>query len=217
MLRTLFLAAGLALGASLAGAQVYYGDQYTSQQDIENNVIAALARSAALRGSNINVASRNDTIFLSGTVRDRGDIDRAERIASRVPGVREVRANLQVVGGRPRTDEEMGFTRVPDDQLARRVATILNSRVFTDGSMYQQWAAGYELGGPNYQVNVEADDGTVVLDGQVPSSQAFRRSIQTARSIPGVRAVDASGLQVEYGYGDSLYRDESDYFPYFGE
>lgn len=212
MLRTLFLAAGLALGASLAGAQVYSDNQSTSQQDLENDVIAALARSAALRGSNINVANRNNSIFLSGTVRDRSDIDRAERIASRVPGVQDVRANLRVVGGGPLTDEYTTFPQVSDDQLARRVASTLNSRVFTDASMYQQWAAGYELGGPNYEVNVEADEGTVTLDGQVPSSQAFRRSIQAARNIPGVRAVDASGLEVNYGYNN-----QSDYFPYFGD
>lgn len=45
-------------------------------------------------------------------------------------------------------------------------------------------------------ISVETNEGVVTLTGSVPTASAKNRAVQDARSIKGVKSVDASGLTV---------------------
>lgn len=72
-------------------------DGKLGDEAIEDAVRAALRRDAATTDLQIEVLVRNGVAHLRGRVSDLDDADNAEDVASRVPGVREVVEELDVV------------------------------------------------------------------------------------------------------------------------
>ena len=72
---------------------------------LEEAVVTELHEDAATAGLNVEVTSVNGIVYLRGIVDDLDDVDNAEAVAARVPGVLEVRDELQVrassQGGEP--------------------------------------------------------------------------------------------------------------------
>jgi len=65
---------------------------------ITTKVKTALIRSDEVDANDVQVETYKGTVQLSGFVRDREDIDRAEELASNVDGVRQVRNDLRYRG-----------------------------------------------------------------------------------------------------------------------
>ena len=72
-------------------------DGKLGDEAIEDAVRAALRRDAATTSLEIEVLVRDGVAHLRGRVADLDDADNAEDVASRVPGVREVKEELDVV------------------------------------------------------------------------------------------------------------------------
>lgn len=71
-------------------------DRHPGDEAIADAVRQELAEDAATTDLNIVVAVRNGVVHLRGQVSDLDDVDNAEEVASRVPGVREVVEELEV-------------------------------------------------------------------------------------------------------------------------
>jgi hypothetical protein len=71
-------------------------DGRLGDEAIEDAVRAALRRDAATTSLEIEVLVRDGVAHLRGRVSDLDDADNAEDVASRVPGVREVKEELEV-------------------------------------------------------------------------------------------------------------------------
>lgn len=149
---------------------------------LEDRVVIRLARSASLAGSEIDVSGEDRRITLMGRVDDETDRTRAERIASRTPGVRGVVNHLEIDGDRGvrarRTDEQI----VPD--VAEAIAESFPRARAARGPLF-----GWRVESDRWEFSVEADGGDVVLDGTIASSRDVRRAVESARSVPGVRRV----------------------------
>lgn len=186
--------------SSVRGDRSASGSDYGSdraamrEEQIKNNISSRLARSASLEGSDIDVSVDDRTAHLEGVVRAEQDKERAEQLARRVSGVREVENDIRVdeeaVAGR--MDQE-----VTDQELAQRVAHHLADEVFTAADVEEQWLYGWELEGYNWELEVEADGRTIILEGTVPERSDIYRAIASARDVKGVRSVDGGGLHTE--------------------
>ena len=71
-------------------------DPYVRESALRAQVAANLAASRSLSGSNVVVTSVDGTMVLDGVVAESSDLDRAELIAGRTPGVVGVVNRLQV-------------------------------------------------------------------------------------------------------------------------
>ena len=82
-----------AVRASLPQSGIPQGDD-----EIREGVIAALRSDAATTDLDIDVSVVDRVVFLRGTVSSLEEADLAESVASRVPGIEEVREELNIAG-----------------------------------------------------------------------------------------------------------------------
>ena len=89
-------------------------------------------------------------------------------------------------------------TNVPDDELARRVARQVASAVPGAKTGEDWWLEGWRVEGPDNVWNfvIEANDGRVFLEGDVPRLSIMRKAIDAARQTQGVLSV-RSDLELE--------------------
>jgi osmotically-inducible protein OsmY len=170
---------------------------------LDHRVAARLARSRSLAGSEINVNSEGQTVTLRGTVESEEAKQRAERLAMKTTGVREVRNELTV-------DKQAVAARrnvnVSDADLSKQVAERLVREVFPGARVDEDFLFGWEVEGATFEVEVEVDDGHVTLEGDVPAREDIFQAIQATRNVPGVRSVD-SDLRID--------RTDFGYYPYY--
>jgi osmotically-inducible protein OsmY len=161
-------------------------DPYARESALRAVVSSRLAASRSLAGSNIVVSSQNGTMILAGTVAEPDDIARAEVIAQRTPGVVAVVSQLKVDPAL--YAQTRAVTDLTDADLARRVTERLAAE-FNAGDIDRKWEYGYEIEAENLELDVAADDGEVILSGEVPTYDALGRAVAVARTVPGVIAV----------------------------
>lgn len=114
--------------------------------------------------SDIGVRVEAGTAFLMGHIQDIAIEERAADVVSRVPGIRNVLSELEIAAGAP----------VDDIGLADDVAEALSEDpriVF-------------------YDLDVQADEGHILLLGQVDTPAEVEFATQVAESVPGVRSVE---------------------------
>jgi osmotically-inducible protein OsmY len=162
-------------------------------QALANQVNMRLASRSSLAGSQIQATAQGNNVTLTGTVPEQDMKERAVAIAKQTPGVSNVTDQITVRAG-------AAFAEVDDDQLAKNVAQALAQK-FPGARAEEQWLFGWQVIGNNIEVDVEADDGRIMLDGDVQTSQQIIDAIQAARQVSGVRAVEAVDLEIDSDEG----------------
>lgn len=180
-------------------------DLYVRESALRAQVAANLAASRSLAGSNVVVTSTNRTVVLDGTVAEDRDLDRAELIARRTPGVVGVVNQLRVAPNLATRAEALD-----DAQLAKRVSERLAAE-FERAHLERRWEYGYGVEADSVELDINADDGEVMLSGTLPSYDALGRAITIARGVPGVQAVRSN---VRIDVGDDPSPRESDVGPF---
>ena len=173
-------------------------------QMIADRVALLLAASPSLEGLSITVTANQRAITLDGTVPDNNAKQRATVIAQRTRGVRSVTDNLDVRAS------DNPPRHVSDQQLAKDVAQKLARTTFPQANAAQQSPFDWRVDGPNWQFDVDADQGTISLNGSVDNYADVQRAVQSARQVAGARSVNGSALHVNDMHGFTGFR----YGPY---
>jgi osmotically-inducible protein OsmY len=153
--------------------------------EVRGRVVERLAASRSLQGSTVWVTVADGQVVLRGLVADDRAAQRAIELARRTPGVRGVRSELRTEP----TLAEWLRTEVTDEVLAREVAERIAAEAFPNARSSEDWIFGWEIDGRNFELDVDADMGTVTLSGSVPSAEDAERALSVARRTPGVRSV----------------------------
>jgi osmotically-inducible protein OsmY len=152
----------------------------------KERVAVRLAQSRALAGARIRTdepAGGDGDVTLRGVVRDEPQRQRAIRIAARTPGVSRVDDALAV-------DRALAPPApLSDEAIARSVAEALAADDTLDARVGEGWLFGWRVDGSDWSVEVEVDDGDVLLAGNAPLQQHIYAFILEAREVPGVRSV----------------------------
>src|SRR5882724_9814761 len=129
----------------------------------------ALLTSEGLTGFKINVDTVDGRVKLHGTVPSAQEKAKAEEVARKIEGAREVRNLIQVV---PKKQEDR--VEASDDQLKSRVRNALKN----DSALAHS------------DISVQSvNDGVVLLAGNADSMSAHLDAVATAARVPGVRRV----------------------------
>jgi hyperosmotically inducible protein len=136
---------------------------------ITASVKAALLAHPAAKAHQIDVETRDGIVQLNGYVDSAAGKTAAARVANVVSGVKGVDNNLTVDAGK-----RAPSVAVEDAAVTARVKTALGKEPTTK-------ATG---------INVDARDGTVLLNGYVDSESARTRATEVAGAVDGVRHVE---------------------------
>lgn len=134
--------------------------------EIKTLVSEALAQNAELAEKHIATDVKNRTVTLSGTVETAAQKNQADHIAWQVTGVQGVTDNLSAANAQTNPESV-------DDKLAHRV----------EFELYSTKAISLK------NVQIHADNGTVILTGNVSSRAEKLLAEKTAQSVEGVRKV----------------------------
>jgi osmotically-inducible protein OsmY/sporulation protein YlmC with PRC-barrel domain len=171
------------------------GQQPTDQQALQDRALADRAYSRLAeqaRGYIADVeiaAARNGEITLGGLVPDEQARQDALKIVRETQGVKNVVDQLKV--------DEKAMTgaqadRLAGEELARRVAQTLAT-----GTLEEGWARrdpsgqGWDIVGPGerWRLKVRAEQQTIILDGNAPSTVPASEITAAAEKVPGVQSV----------------------------
>ena len=142
-----------------------------SPVEMERNIEDALFANPATESYEVDVQAEEDgTVILSGTVQSWVEKDLAEQVTKTVAGVTEVRNDINV----------NEITNRTDVAIKAEVEERLRWNVLVDDGL----------------IDVSVEDGEVLLKGTVGSAAEKRKARRNAW-VPGVQAVNASGLKVE--------------------
>ena len=134
--------------------------------EIKTLVSEALAQNPELAEKHIATDVKNRTVTLSGTVETVAQKNQADHIAWQVTGVQGVTDNLSAANAQTNPESV-------DDKLAHRV----------EFELYSTKAISLKT------VQIHADNGTVILTGNVSSRAEKLLAEKTAQSVEGVRKV----------------------------
>jgi hyperosmotically inducible periplasmic protein len=134
--------------------------------EVKTIVIDRLARAPELQGKRLSVQVARQVVTLEGTVDSPAQKRAAEDVAVQVPGVQNLVSRLIVADGRSTPEG-------PDERLARRV----------EFELYSTKAVSLKT------VQIQSQDGTVVLSGSVPSRAEKLLAEKVAQSVDGVKKV----------------------------
>jgi len=167
----------------------YRSDESRRERDaaVRERIVERLAASRSLQGSDVWVAVADGHVTLHGRVADEASKVRAVEIARRTPGARAVKTDLH---SDPTLLEWASIQR-KDEVLAREVAERLVAEAFPRARLEEDWIFGWEIEADSFEIDVDADMGTVTLTGDVPDGEDAERAIAVARRTPGVRNVRA--------------------------
>jgi len=149
------------LGAGAADTKAVVSDSW-----ITSKTKIALFGDQRVKGSQVSVTTTHGMVYLHGKVDSAEAKSAAAAVAKGIDGVQSVKNDLQVV---PPT------TRKAVDANDKDIAKAVESRLSRDGQLKK--------------VDVRADAGVVTLSGSVPSINASAKASETARAVPGVKAV----------------------------
>jgi hyperosmotically inducible protein len=129
----------------------------------------SLLTSEGVTGFKINVDTVDGRVTLHGSVPSAAEKAKAEDVARKIEGVREVRNLIQVV---PKKQEDR--VEASDDQIKSRVQNALKN----DSALAHSDIAVQSV-----------NDGVVLLAGTADSMSAHLDAVATAARVPGVRRV----------------------------
>ncbi|MGE8496871.1 MAG: BON domain-containing protein [Pseudomonas sp.] len=160
-------------------------------QRFDDATLAATVKSKLLWNSNtegldIKVSAENGVITLSGHAQTPAAKELAGRLAENTDGVRTVNNLLDVGTVDNSTTGEV--RRVADN------AGAIISDAWITSKVKSSYFSSRNLDGLN--ISVKTRDGVVNLSGTVLSKDEKELAIETARSIRGVRGVEADALRV---------------------
>jgi osmotically-inducible protein OsmY len=192
----------------------------TAERMLEDQLYVRLAERAWV-GGDFRATVNQGVVTLSGTVPSEQSKQKMLRIARQTAGVTELRDQLRV-------DPSVSAQRdarapVGDSELAKRVAQKIAGAITGAKAGEEWWFSGWRVEGPDrhWNTTVEADNGAVTLEGDVPYDSIVRKSVEAALQVPGVRSV-RSEITIErtsgryspyYGYGPYGYGDGYPYGP----
>jgi osmotically-inducible protein OsmY len=138
---------------------------FHSDSDIHKDVADELRWDPSLQGDDIAVAVRDGVVTLAGYVRSYLDKWRAERVATRVKGVKAVANDLEV-------KLPSSSTR-SDPEIARAAVDALK----------------WNISVPHERVKVKVEDAWVTLEGDVDWYYQREAADRAVRSLTGVKGV----------------------------
>ena len=128
----------------------------------------ALLADQRVTSADIHVTTQRGVIALHGKVNSEAEQQAAGEIAQKTEGAREVSNQLTVV---PRED------RRAVDRMDKEIVKDVKRGIKSDSRL------------KHARIQVRADEGIVTLTGKSPSLATSVRASETARRVPGVRAV----------------------------
>jgi osmotically-inducible protein OsmY len=136
-----------------------------TDNDIQKDIIAELKTEPDLRDDDIAVGVRDGVVTLAGFVDSYADKWRAERVVSKVRGVKAVVNNMEV--------KLPSHARRPDPELARAAVNALQWNILV----------------PHDKIQVIVEDGWITLKGEVPWSYQREEAERAVRNLAGVKGV----------------------------
>jgi osmotically-inducible protein OsmY len=137
----------------------------TSDNDILKDVVAELKMEPSLRDDDIAVGVRDGVVTLAGFVDSYADKWRAERIASKIQGVKAVVNDLEV--------RLPSGSQRPDPELARAAIEALKWNILV----------------PHDRIQVIVEDGWITLKGEVDWYYQKEEAERSVRNLTGVKGV----------------------------
>jgi len=138
---------------------------FHSDSDIQRRVADELKWDPSLEDDDIAVAVRDGVVTLAGYVKSYLDKWRAERVASRVKGVKAVANDLEV--------RLPSSSSRPDPEIARAAVDALK----------------WNIAVPHERVKVKVEDGWVTLEGDVDWYYQREAADRAVRSLTGIKGV----------------------------
>ncbi len=151
-----------------------------SDADIRSDVVEPLTTDPATDAYEIDVSVEEGVVQLTGTVQSAQKRDLADYVASGVRGVLAVENDLIIEYGAERSDEE--------------IAAEIERRFDAD-----VWVS-------SRGIDIEVNDGVVMLDGAV-GSVAEKRRVKADAWVMGVDSVDVSGLEINWWDRETMRRE----------
>ncbi|MGE3275051.1 MAG: BON domain-containing protein [Vicinamibacterales bacterium] len=164
------------------------GRNYTSDDSLTTRVQSKFYLDDDVRGDQIDVSTDGGVVTLSGKVATEASRRRAVSLANNVAGVRDVKDELEVEVGAPRTMRPVPEVEDTDagDDAGRDLGERLGDGWITT-KVQAQYYLDTDLKGRD--IDVSTKDGVVTLTGQVETEPQRRLAIQTARDTDGVVSV----------------------------
>ena len=136
-----------------------------SDQNLKQNVLDELSWDPIINEANNGVTTRDGVVTLSGHVKTYGEKWAAERIASKVVGVKAIAQDIEVhfIG-----DEQRG-----DDEIAKHALNVISWDVFV----------------PHKVIKVKVEKGWVTLSGSVQWNFQKHNAESDIRRIAGVKGI----------------------------
>lgn len=195
---SLALAISLSFGASaaLAADQVRFAQdesssatQAVSDTWITTKVKAELAVADGVSSTDISVTTVDGVVTLTGVLPTSAAVDAAVAHTRSVEGVRDVDAAGLKVGDAAKLAAS-DHTGHEDTSLGQKVDdTWITTKVKTELATTE--------GVSSTEISVKTVDGVVTLSGALASDLAVKKAVAAARSVKGVRQVDATSLLVK--------------------
>jgi hyperosmotically inducible protein len=186
---SLSLGSGLALAANVAGSDEDHSSSATQAVTdtwITTKVKSELAVADGVSSTDISVTTVDGLVTLTGVLDTQSAVDAAIAHTRSVKGVRGVDAAGLKVGDAAKVaanhdgdgkSSSVGQA-VDDTWITTKVKAELAT---TDGVK-------------STDISVTTEDGVVTLSGALPSELAVKKAVAAARSVKGVRQVDATAL-----------------------
>lgn len=158
-------------GGAATGAYVLEGDERSAGQMWGDSSITAkinmeMANDAAVKARNIDVDTIDGRVLLTGMVDSEWEAERAVEIARKIPGVKEVKNNLQI-GSR-------SFTQVLADKV---IFTKIRNMLIQEPKFR------------SFNIDVDVYNGVVTLSGAVASQDQKDRVIEIAQATRGTVSI----------------------------
>jgi osmotically-inducible protein OsmY len=136
-----------------------------SDQNLKQNVLDDLSWDPIVNAAHIGVTARDGVVTLTGHVKNYGEKWAAERIVSKVVGVKAIAEEIEVrfVGDNPHQD----------DDIAKHALSVISWDVFV----------------PHKDIKVKVQNGWVTLSGSVQWFFQKRNAESDIRRIDGVKGV----------------------------
>ena len=184
-----------------------------SDADIQKDILAELKWEPSLRNDDVGIAVRDGVVTLAGFVDSYADKWKAERVASRVKGVKAVNAlewNILVPHDRIKVKVEKGWVTLEGDvewyyqkeEAERAVRSLTGVKGVSNLIMVRAQPAPSDVKrkirealqrGAQFdadRITVETQGGRVILRGTVRSYAEMRDAERAARNAPGVTDVE---------------------------
>ncbi len=184
--------------------------------------VAAALQNAQLNGYDIEIEAQGDTVRLEGKVRDITHRAMATQVCQSLPGVKHVDNKLKYVptGEIQQTAASAAtptrsavrtavYQSADSDSRVSQVAYQAEAKPVSAGENNQQKAqqigsALSQSGLVGYDIEIQYQNGTATLLGNVATQEQKQAAAAAARSVPGVRGV-SNQLQISNPIAQTAY------------